>query len=589
MFSERKRDLAYLGRAKVRALLIVSVVGALQDIIMEVTDKLIVGNMIGQDAVSGTQLINPIFSFCGIFEMIVGTGATVLYTRAIGDYDEEKKRRILGMASVIALAFGILTCVFSFTCQDLIFDIIGADGIVRTYGEGYFYFYRYTFLITPLLALLSEIVYIDGDDRGALLAGVALLFGNAVLSFFLTPVMGIRGASLGSALGKILALLIVLYHFFKKQYRIKPVFSFDPGDLKEMFIIGVADASDSAFDFLYAFLLEIFIVRFFGDRYLAVLAVSSFIYEMMAIGAGINDAMKTMLLSYRGDKNTEAMKNLVLYGLKITFVMSIVFIGVVWVTAPVLPKGFGIEGEMIGVTAWACRLTALSSVACVFYGVFLEYYLDIGRYKIQILGNLLDTLVVRLILNVLGGLAFGVIGIWIGESLCTYICMAVMLFVIYRRFGPEQFPFLLKENGKNSINVSFRVVPDEIVEARDELEQFLKSRKVPKKARYLGMLFLEDICNLIRECNPEDRVVNIDAYFICNLSSMTVVIWCDGEMTDLSDKDRIPEGVATYLISSLIDSFDESKYQRSAGLNRASFVIPYNMMKMRSWKKKSYA
>ena len=579
MILERKRDLAYLGRVKVKALLLVSLVEAFQDIIMEFTDKLIVGNMIGPDAVSGTQLINPIFSLCEIFEMIVGSGATVLYTRAIGDYDDEKKRRVLGMSSVIALAFGFLLCFFSFTCKNLIFDMIGAEGIVRTYGEGYFYFYRFTFLITPLLAFLSEIVYIDGDEKRALLAGASLLFGNAVLSFLLTPVLGIMGASLGSAIGKVISLAVVLTHFFRKKYRIIPIISFDPGDLKEMFIIGGTDASNCVFDFVYMFMLEIFVVRVYGDKYLSVLAVSMLIYQMMTIGDGVNEAMKTMLLSYRGDNNTAAMKSLVLYGFRITLFMSFIFIGVVWMIAPVLPKVFGIgDPEMLETAIWACRLTALSSIACVFNGIFLEYYLNIGKYKIQMLGNFLDTLVVRFALNVLCGLAFGAIGIWIGEALCTYVCVAIMLVIIYKHYGKEQFPFLLKENSKISLNLNFRVVPNEIVNARDELEQFLKQMKVPEKARIRGMLFLEDMCMLIQGCNPKEKNINVDAYYICNPDDMTVVIWCDGELVDLADKDRVPEGMAAYLISSLIQKFDDVKYQNSSGFNRASFVIPYRRL-----------
>nr|MCR5238366.1 hypothetical protein [Lachnospiraceae bacterium] len=328
--------------------------------------------------------------------------------------------------------------------------------------------------------------------------------------------IGMKGASLGSAIGTVLALIIVLSHFMVKKYRIKPEFVFRPDDLHEMLIIGGTDAIGSFFEFIYIFLLNLFVVRMFGEEYLAVLAVTNIIYELMAIGSGVNDAMKTMLLSYRGDNNPESMRELLKYGLRIMIIMGIIFIAAVWVAAPVLPKAYGIDtGSLPEFTAWACRLTALSSIACVFNGLFLEYYLDIGRYKLQILGNLLDTLVIRLICNVLGALSFGAIGIWIGESICTYISVALFLMLVYFRYGRENFPFLIKEKVKKSLNLSFNTTSEEIVKARDRLEEFLTGVKIVKRARYVAMLFLEEMSELIREVNPPDRIVNIDAYYIC--------------------------------------------------------------------------
>ncbi|MCR5238367.1 MAG: hypothetical protein K6E34_14335 [Lachnospiraceae bacterium] len=67
---------------------------------------------------------------------------------------------------------------------------------------------------------------------------------------------------------------------------------------------------------------------------------------------------------------------------------------------------------------------------------------------------------------------------------------------------------------------------------------------------------------------------------------MNVVIWSDGEMIDLSEGDRIPQGLASYLIASIINGCDESKYQKTAGYNRASFVIPYKIFLWEDLKEK---
>ncbi len=578
MLLKHNKDIGYLGKAKMKAMLFVSILDALQNIVMEATDRLIVGNLMGSDAVSGEMLIDPALTLGTVFEVLVSSGAAVLYMRAVGEYDRKRSREILGMASVMAVIFGIVMCAASFLLGDFYFDLMGETGVVRTYGEQYFSFYRITFLITPLLSLLTEIVYIDGDEVRALLANVAMLFGNAVLSLVLALHIGMYGVSLGSAIGTVLAFIIAISHFAGKRYRVRPVFRFRPAQIKEMLIIGGTDGANNVFDFIYSFLLNIFILRFFGEDYLAVLAVTSIIYEMMAIGGGVNEAMKTMLLSYRGDRNTSAMKELVLYGFKITMIMGVIFIAVVWIAAPLFPMAYGIEEELVGFTAWACRLTSLSAIALVFNGVFLEYYLDIGRYKLQIFGNALDTLVVRLILNVVFAGAFGVIGVWVGESICTYVSVGILLLFIYLHYDREGFPFLLKDRDKESLNLSFKTVPEEIVAAREKTREFLDSMHVPRKAVKKTMLFLEDMSVTIRDNNPDNEYVHVDAYFDCYTGSMNVVMWYDGKMFDLSDIDKFPAGLADYTVVFLIKDFGKGKYQNTAGLNRASFEIDYRKL-----------
>lgn len=569
----------YLGRAKMRRMLFVSMLSAIQGIIMEATDRIILGNMVGPEAVSGAVLVSPIFEFGTIFEVLVASGASILYARAIGNYDKDKSRRILGMTSVIALIFGAFMSILSFAGENLFLTASNAHGLVLEYGRQYFYFYRFMFIIEPLRTLLTELLYIDGDDVRVFLSEFSLLVGNAAVSFLLIPHMGVMGASLGSAIGTTMSFLIILSHFFAKKYRIIPIIAFDKKDLKEILIIGGTDAVNCGMDSVYSFLLNLFVIRMFGDEYLAIIAVTSVVYTMMEVGAGVADAMKTMLMSYRGDNNFNAMKGLVLYGVNITFIISVVFIGFVWITAPLYPHIYGIDGtDLQSLTILACRITALSSLAVILYGVFLEYYIDIGKYGLQILGNALDSLFVRILLNVSLGLAFGAIGLWIGEALCTYVCLAIMIVVIYRIYGKERFPFLLENNSNNSMNISYTADIEDIMTVRDNVEGFLKERTTPKSAINLAMLFFEDISLLIRDSNPDKKHIHIDAFVTSGIEELHVVMWYDGELLDLSDSDLVPSDIRAYMISSLVSGYSDSKYQETAGYNRVSFVIPYRKL-----------
>lgn len=565
----------YLGRLKVRGLLLVAMVTALQNIILQATDRIILGNLIGADAVSGTVLVAPIISMGRVLDTIVSGGAAVLYTRAVGNYDNKKSRDILGMSMVIAVVFGLFMFAASFFGRDIFISMTGADDPVRTYARQYLHFYSFSFLITPLFALLSEIAYIDGDEIRMVFSNIVLIIGNILLSYFLVLSMGVSGASLGSTLGRFLALVVMASHFLGKKYSIEPGLVFEMNDLKEILKVGGVDCFEDLLNLIYTFIINLFIIHFMGDRYLAVFAISSLIYEFMVVGEGISNSMKTMLLSYKGDKNIEAMRGLLRYGSKFSLLTGSIFIIVIWITAPFFPAIYGITGDMIHFTAWACRLTALSSLACIFYWVFLDYYLNIGKYRLQMLGWSLDTLIVRTPLNVIFALSFGALGFWIGEALCTYTCLAVMILVILGRYGKASFPFLMESSEKDSLNLSCMSEPGQIVGTRDRMASFLKEKNVPSRAVNLAMLFFEEMCMTIKERNSGAETINIDVFITCYASDINMVIWCDGNPLDLSDADMIPSDLRTYLVSSLLAGFNERRYQPTAGYNRASFMIPY--------------
>ena len=572
-------SVGYLAKAKVRSLMFASMIDAVDSIIMTATDKVILGNMIGSDAISATMLVAPVIMFSLIFGTLISTGTSVLYTRAVGNYDTEKSRRILGMSGILSLVIGMLLSAASFAWGNSILEIMGAEGRVLEYGIQYLYFLRFTFIISPLHSVLNEILYVDGDEIRVIISSISLVVCNALVSILLIPHLGIMGASLGSAIGILLAFLISFSHFFSEKYRIRPILSFDPDVFKEMFLIGGVDALDGAAGCLYVFIIEIFVIKILGSEYLAVIAVTGLVYDMMAIGGGVNDSMKTMLISYWGDRNKEAMKSLLLFGVRLTLNIGILYIAIVWILSPFLPRLYGIDSAALSsFTITACRITSFASVAYIFYGLFLDYYGNIGKYRLQLVGDLLDTIIARLPVVFILGFSIGPVGLWIGEALCPYICLFVLSFIAIKMYGIDMFPFLIEKGSGSSLNYSYQANVDEIIDMRDRVESFLVEKKAPRRAVNFCMLLIEDMSMLIKEANPEKECVHIDAFVSCDTENARLVLWNDGKPIDMSDTDMVPSSIRSYLVSSLLTDFEERKYQKTSGYNRTSFVIPYKRL-----------
>ena len=89
---------------------------------------------------------------------------------------------------------------------------------------------------------------------------------------------------------------------------------------------------------------------------------------------------------------------------------------------------------------------------------------------------------------------------------------------------------------------------------------------------------------LLNEANAGEKAVNVDVFITCRPENLQVVLWSDGKNMDIADADAVPENLRSFFISSLISGFDESKYQQTAGYNRASFIIPYRQLAVNATK-----
>ena len=566
----------YLARTKLRKMVFISSLEAVVMIIMVATDRILLGHFIGTDAVSAAVLIEPFLMLCNVFQVLVSKGASILYTRCVGNYENEKSKKILGTGAALAFIFGIIMLIITFLGNEAFFEMNSIHGEVRVYAKQYLSFWGFAFLIMPLLNFLSEILYVDGDETKVLFSNLAFIIGNLICSFFLIPQFGVYGASIGSLIGCVLAVGIVLTHFIPKKYRFVPTLKFDRSDVIEIFKIGSTETVDEVLDLLFVFLLNLFVIRMFGVEYLALMTIVEIVYGLMAFGLGISETLPVLLLSYRSDKNYDALKAIMRYIIRIIIVLSIIYVCAIWIIAPYLPAAVSItDPAMQTLGTNISRLTALSVFGVILYEFLLEYYMNIGMYGLQIFGHVLDSLLIPVFLLLLFGLSLGPMGLGISYLLNNYICFVILLLVVYKKYGKDGFPLIMEKTIEKSMNISYTSDIDSIVGARDKVEKFLREQKVPKSTIYLTMMFIEDLSVLIKDSNDKDDLIHFDVFLICDPQSLSLVLWNDGKEIDMSDEDQVPSDLRAYLVSSLLSRFEDKKYQLTADYNRTRFVIPY--------------
>ena len=79
--------------------------------------------------------------------------------------------------------------------------------------KAYFNIIIFSFLLNPLSFLLDNAVIADGDERLSTLANVVFIISNVILSYLFAGRWGIKGVAMGSAVSKLLFVIMISQHF----------------------------------------------------------------------------------------------------------------------------------------------------------------------------------------------------------------------------------------------------------------------------------------------------------------------------------------------------------------------------------------
>ena len=178
-------------------------------------DNLIVGRILGTDALAATGYFAPIATAVGFYNVIV-LGVQVLGGNFIGAGKKEKINSLFMSAfvflGVLSAAFAAIGIVFR---NDLSM-ILGARGTVHEMLSGYIAGYMPGIPAQALSAMLMAMVSFNNDMRRSYISAVFLAVSNAAGDLLLSG-MGTFGIGLATTISGLIALFILLPGYFRKD------------------------------------------------------------------------------------------------------------------------------------------------------------------------------------------------------------------------------------------------------------------------------------------------------------------------------------------------------------------------------------
>lgn len=555
---------------KFKTLLLTASVSMGMEYLMLLSDTIIIGNIFGEAAIAASNLVTPLFSVAVFLSTMISIGTSMLYSYEMGKFQKDRADCLFGQGVLLAVISGIALFLLAFLGENAYFSFMNPSETVGAYAREYYRYYLFIMLLYPMYALLIDMVYSDGDELICNLSYVAQIGVNIPASIILCKKIGVGGASLGTLIGTVLSLAVLLIHFFRKQNSLKFVCYLKGSDMIRVAKGGMMDSIVYLFWGLTACAANKFILARFGEYYLPVLSVIISVIELTVIFDGIGQAITPLVNVYRGEKNTEGIRKVMRLSGKAAVFEGIGASLLLFFFGRYLARMLGItDPELLRLCETAIRFACPFLVFTAVLFLLTTYYLLTEKLLLAMWITALKDCIALISLMLLGGMVFGVNGVWAGFGLAPLLSMGITFLLVSLRYGWGNFPLLLPEEEGEIRDFDLVLTEQTILELRDHVEKILLERQISKKLVSRIMLLIEELEMLVLEKNPGRKVMAECTLIIGE--EIQLIFRDNGVLFDITDEDSAISSMRSYLVANMMVYQKRKNHLVTTSYNRNAF------------------
>ena len=541
------------------------------------SDSVIAGLMIGEDAVAAISLVTPAYSLAAFFGGMLSIGVPILYSKAMGEFNKKEADSYFALGLTAALAIGILLSSVFFVFGDSHLRSFEASEAVFRHAHTYFFWYKLTILLSTLNMLISEMILADGDETLSLISSLAQVVGNIVLSVILSIFFGMAGIAFSSFAGTASALIIASIHFFKKANSLKLGFFFSVKKLFAVVKYSAIDAGSYLFLACFSVAIEHFIIITYGSDMLILASIILAVKEFQLVFDGIGEAITPIMNIYLGEESCPAIRKCYRLAKRTSIIEGVIVTLVTIAFSQVIVKIYGITNPDIFVLADnGAKILALGLVHISLLYLLTSYYLIIDKILLGFVICGLRDMIVALPLCMILGKIFGVYGMFAGAALAPVAAYYLSLLFVRLRYGKENTPLLLADREKSlkAVFHEFTVTPEAVIAVQKNIGDFLRANNVDKKLVSKTELLIEELYMLVYERNDKKATVCAECTALIRDDGIQIIEKDDGALFDLTDEDSLPSSLGAFAVASYMEKMKGNKmYLTTMSYNRNTFRI----------------
>jgi len=542
-----------------------------------IVDTMLVGNLLGPDAMSAVKLGMAIDNLMELPGYVLAVGGSVAVGILLGKRERERADRVFSATLTVSLICGAVFALLSPAAPALARLLTGGNALTGDVAR----FVFVTLLGAPVVSLALQFMNYVSVDNNPSLASAYVIVSNVVnlaLDYLLlkyTP-LGTAGAALSTVLGYGLAMLVLIGYLRSPKRMLKLVSPFR-GTKKELLLAlstGVPTLLYMVFITIKDLGLNTIVVQVIGSDAMVVYTVCANITLLLELlVGGIIGTIASVGGVLCGEKDYFGMRSLVKHVLAYSYLVLAAALAVLLLATKQVVALFGIDGgTLLDVSAAALRIFVPCLPFYLWNKFMTTYYQTTEQTVLSGLATSLQNCAA--ILPLAAGFIFGaraagldMLNALMLSFVASEAFTAAAVLVCRRVRYPGQDLLLLPPGEEeNVLDVSVAGTMEEVEQVPRAIKGFCAEKGVgADKANLLAVAAEEMLVNIIRYGGK--KADTIDVNLCVTESSLLLRVRDNGVPFDPTDYSADSEEFDIHGIEVVKSITDKIQYMRVLDLN----------------------
>lgn len=511
---------SYLSERALSYYLLSTILATMSTSLGVVIDGVIVGQLLGVNALSAISLCTPLLQFITTLMMILNIGNALLVSISMGKGHIHHVKQYFSFAIILNATFGILLILLGVFFADEIARLLTSEEQLLPMVKEYS---RVVLLSAPvylLLPALSIFVRTDGAPRLTTIALIVANVANLLFDCIFIKYMGwgVTGSSLATTFGYLIGICVLAGYLLFAKSSLSFTKSIAAIDKKQAFILAMPLTLTSALMMVRIFGINHIVSNTLGAIGLIQIAVCFNLLMLVSMFvAGVSQSIQPVSGFMVGQQDYRGVSFVAKRALKILMVI----IGIAVLLFELFPEvvlriiGYKDSG-LISQTVSVVRIVSISFIFFAVNYLLMVIYQLSRQTKCSLFISVAQPLVILPLL--LGFNQFSPDKLWwsflIGELLVLASCLIYSLYYRSKNKNINLLTLLSTEQSTKVLDLSISNATDlDFKEFVQELDKFLYENEVEKGVKYRIELCCEELLTNIQQyafTNRKERFIDIN-------------------------------------------------------------------------------
>ncbi len=553
-------------------------------------DGIIVGNLLGGQALTATGLVMPILYIIQMPGFALGVGGSIVVGNLLGKRDLAKANKAFSACIIYGMLVSIALAALAPLISGPIASLFSSDENIVELGRQYIFIYLVTDPLITIALLLASFMAVDNNPR---LSSIAYILGNVIkigsmFLFIQVFNMGLYGAALSTGFGFFIGILVVVFYIksnkrlLKFTLKIKGTFK----DLKESIKASSVTAINMVLTAIQMTIVNVILGKVITtDSDLLIFGLlANMVFAFDLLVGGVQGVIPTICTILYGEKDYYSLKDIVRKIFLINLGISLVLTALILIVPNVYASIYNYEETNKEILDRAYMLIRVYVIGFTFYELnkfIISYYpaleKNIPAHVNVVLRDAVIVLPLTIVLLYTHGL-FGYVIAQVITEVASVILSYIFIFIYGKKCNQGEGLFLLQKDNFISYDVS---VDNDIKNAgiiSSEITEFALKNKIDNRnAQIVGLAAEEIIANIIHYGYKNKHQNFIDVNLKIDNDLMLLRIRDDGLPFDPTKYEFDDDEAYTTSGIKMIEKLtDKMTYMRILSMNNTIFEIKIN-------------